>query len=121
MNEKIFKFNENNVCLNPDQIIIGRHVMIQVAEYAGEWVSGHDYMFTNTGSGHPCSKRGEKHPNKTEAVKYEIKEIIQLIENKIKLHKDTVWYQADIKRMKKSIKDLKQYLFDITHVQLSLF
>ena len=98
--------------------------MIKVAEYAGEWVSGHDYMFVNTGSGHPCSKsskRGEKHPNKMDAVKYEINKVIRFIEGSINLHKDTVWYQADIKRMKKSIKDLKQYLFDITHVQLSLF
>lgn len=121
MNTKTFRFNEHNVCLNPDKIIIGKHVMIKVAEYAGEWVSGHDYMFVNTGSGHPCSKRGEKHPNKMEAVKYEIKKVIRFIEDDINLHKDTVWYQTDIKRMKKSVKDLKQYLFDITHVQLSLF
>lgn len=117
---KIFRFNENNVCCNPDVIRINDYVTIEIAKLGFTWISGHHYYFTMTSSGKPCAP-WKLFRTRDEAVKYEIKGLIENLEHSIKDHKDSEFFGNTINKMKKSVKDLKQYLFDITHVQLSLF
>ena len=122
MSKKLYRFNEHNVCLNPDEIIIGKHVMIEVAEYNGKWVSGHFYMLNLCGDGTPCSiKLYGGFSTKDEAIKFEIRKVIQKMNHEIEFHKDRDGWRSEIKRLKKYVNLLKQYLFDMTHVQLSLF
>lgn len=121
MNKKIFKFNERNVCLNPDVIRINDYVTIEIAEYDGVWISGSHYGFKHTYYGSPCMKGNVNFPTRIESLKNEIDRLIRRIKRDEVRNEYSELHKPDIRMMKKSIKDLKQYLFDLTHVQLSLF
>ena len=121
MESKTFKFNERNVCINPDVIRINDYVTIEIAEYDGVWISGSHYGFKHMFSGSPCVKGNVNFPTRIEALKSEIDRLIRRIKGDEVRNEDSELHQPDIRMMKKSVKDLKQYLFDITHVQLSLF
>ena len=122
MSTKLYRFNEHNVCLNPDSIYIGKYIRIDLAEYDGMWFAGLHYGFTHIFYGSPCAKSKENYPTKNEALKNAIKKLIGMIDKSILYHRDSdEFYIIDVKSMRTAIKELKQYLFDITHVQLSLF
>ena len=122
MSKKLYRFNEHNVCLNPDSIYIGKYIRIDLAEYDGMWFAGLHYGFTHIFYGSPCAKSKENYPTKNEALKNAIKKLIGMIDKSILYHRDSdEFYIIDVKSMRTAIKELKQYLFDITHVQLSLF
>ena len=121
MKSKTFKFNENNVCCNPDVIRINDYVTIEIAECDGVWMSGSHYGFKHMFYGSPCMKGNVNFPTRIESLKNEIDRLIHRIECEEVRVKNCEFNQPDIRMMKKSVRDLKQYLFDITHVQLSLF
>lgn len=118
---KEFEFNEWGVCLNPEIVRIDEYIKIELAEGEKAWMFGYYYFYVNTGYGCPCSAKEKAFETKEDALKYAIKRIIKQLEKHIITHKDCDWQAADIKRLKKSIKNLKEKLFDLTHVQLSLF
>lgn len=121
MSKKLYRFNEHNVCLNPDSIYIGKYIRIDLAEYDGTWFAGLHYEFTHVFYGSPCAKSKENYPTKNEALKNAIKKLISMIDKSILYHRDSEFHRIDVKSMRTAIKELKQYLFDMTHVQLSLF
>ena len=121
MKSKTFKFNERNVCFNPDVIRINDYVTIEIAECDGVWMSGSHYGFKHMFYGSPCMKGNVNFPTRIESLKNEIDRLIRRIKRDEERSKYSEFHQPDIRMMKKSVKDLKQYLFNITHVQLSLF
>lgn len=121
MSTKTFRFNEHDVCINPETIYIGKEILVELAEYDNVWVYGLHYGFTHIFRGYPCKKSKENFPTRDEALKYVIKKLIGLLNENIISHKNNKFYQPDVDSMKRAVKDLKQYLYDMTYIQLELF
>lgn len=77
-----FIFNENGVCINPEEIVIldnGRtNLIVKVCEVPGGWVTGCNY-YLGAGSGGaspahlPCAEHHVVYPTKDEAIRVELK------------------------------------------------
>ena len=121
--EKRYEFNKYDVCVNADIVKIDEYVEIRLAQMNdGRWCCGYSYNYSSTFASSPCmSLEWMAHNTREDALKGTIADLISYIERNRKTYQDNEEYITDVKRMSSSIRRLKEYLFDLTHVQLTLF
>ena len=111
------------MCVNADVVKVDEYVEIRLAKMNdGRWCCGYSYNYLSTFASSPCMViKSLGHDTREDALKWTITALISYIERKRKTYQDNEEYATDVKRMSGSIRRLKEYLFEITHVQLTLF
>lgn len=117
-----YKLNKHNVFVNPEVLEIDKDLIINLASRNNKWYYGYIYDFSTLFASSPCMELDfESFNTRIDALKSAINYLIKSIERQLEVYQNYKEYATVSKRMRKSICNLKAYLYEITHIQLSLF
>ena len=117
-----YQLNKHGVFVRPEQVEIDKHVMISLAERKNKWYYGYICNFSLSFSIQPCMEILTLGYNtRNEALKSAINRLLYLLEGDLERNKNKDYYKLHNKRMCTCIRNLKDYLYNISYLQLSLF
>ena len=113
-----YKFNDCDVCINPDTIDVYEHTKVQVAEMAqGEWVEGVSCLWYSSS----CSWSKTHYRSKDEAIDAGLQRILEHYDSHIKWFADNSNYTSDKRWAQGVLEAVKQELGKRKFKQLTLF